>query len=192
MDITGEEGQRAGHHPSPAQVIVVAADDDRLMGQRARAFEHADHILGVDRRPVDRDLGGKQDAFQQPRPRLQVVVDLFLQVSQARFARGRENLVGILAGKHDEGEIADHIRTAGTQAQNPVRITPQTGEVVDQQHDRRAVLKCVGGLVPEGRVVAGPLAGERTVLTFLLRLAANDQDRLASHVNIGVVVVVQP
>ena len=67
----------------------------------------------------------------------------------------------------------------------------RSGQVVDQQHDRRAVLEGVGGLVPEGRVVAVLLAGERTVVPVLLRLAADDQDRLALDVDAGVVVVVE-
>ena len=53
------------------------------------------------------------------------------------------------------------------------------------------MLERVGRLVAEGRVVAGLLAVERAVVAVLLRLAADDQDRLALDVDSGVVVVVE-
>ena len=105
VDVAGEEGQRARHQSAPAQVVVMAADDDGLLGQRAGALEHADHVLGLDRRPIDRQLRGQQDALQKPRTRLQVAVDLLLQLGQARLARGSEDLVGEVAAHHHEGEL---------------------------------------------------------------------------------------
>ena len=43
--------------PAAAEVVVVAAHDDGLVGQRPGAFEDADHVLGRDRLAFDLDPG---------------------------------------------------------------------------------------------------------------------------------------
>ncbi len=53
------------------------------------------------------------------------------------------------------------------------------------------MLKGIGGLVAEGRVIGQLLAGERAVLIVLLRLVADDENGLALHVDPVIVVVVE-
>ena len=53
------------------------------------------------------------------------------------------------------------------------------------------MLEGVGGLVAKGRVFGQLLAGERAVRFVLLRLAADDEDGLALHVDPVIVVVVE-
>ena len=61
-----------------AQVIVMATDHHRLVGMRTTPFQNANHVLGLDARPVDYDLRGQGPALQLMRTWLQVAVDVFL------------------------------------------------------------------------------------------------------------------
>ena len=70
--------------PPWPEVIVVGTDDHGLVRQRARAFEHADHVLRLDRRAFDVDADVTRPAVQLARARLQVGIDCRFEVGERR------------------------------------------------------------------------------------------------------------
>ena len=91
-------------HAPAAEVVVVAAHDDRLVGQRPDPFEHADHVPGRDRLALDLDPGAQRPAGQLGRAGLEVGVDLLLQGLERRLAGRGQQLVAEGAGDHQERE----------------------------------------------------------------------------------------
>ena len=70
------------------QVIVVGSDDDRFVGVRAFAFEHADDVLDLGRRAVDGGETVDLPTFDRRTLRLHVLIDGRFEFGE-RFAERR-------------------------------------------------------------------------------------------------------
>ena len=53
VDIGRRFIERAGHPPAMPEVVIMRANDDRFIRERAFAFENADHITRIDRLAAD-------------------------------------------------------------------------------------------------------------------------------------------
>ena len=72
-----------------AQVIVMGADDDRLVAVRAGAFEDGGHVFDLGFLPVDVDFAARAPAGQHAAVRRRAFVDFDLEL----FQRGAERLL---------------------------------------------------------------------------------------------------
>ena len=172
-------------------MVVMAADHDGLVGMRADPFQNADHVLGLDPVPLDRDLLAQGPALELAGTRLQILVDLFLDPRERRRARGDQQLVGEIAAQHHEREVGIRLGAAGAEREQLVFLVSQAGQVVDQQDRDRTVLEGVGRLVLKGGIRRGSLAVERAGVVPLLRLAPDQEDGLPLDVDARVVVVIE-
>ena len=149
VDVAREERQRARQQSAAPQVVVMPADHDRLVRVRARSFEHSDDVLRHGRRPLDRDPRRGSDVLQYAGARLEVGIDLLLQLGERRLVGGFEDRVRVFARDVDERQVGKNVRPRVPEGQQRVLLVAQAREVVDQQNQLRAVLERVDGLVPQ-------------------------------------------
>ena len=131
----------------------MGADDHRLLGVGACAFEHADDVLGRD--PLAADLDGTVDhpTFEKARPGLEVGIDLFFQLLERRLARRGQDLIDVRPCDREEWDRRVSLRARRLRSEAPGPRPFQAGRVVDQEDRDGPVLEGVGGLVREGGVL---------------------------------------
>ena len=114
-----------------------------------------------------------------------------LDLVEVRPARRLEGLRGKVAGDHEEAHRAAAAAAGRRVFEQLILAALGRVGVVDQQDEPRAMLQRVGDLVVEGGERGVLLASEEAVFLILLGLAAQDQDGLPLHVEVGVIVVLE-
>ena len=160
VDVAREDCQRPGHQSPVAQVVVVAADHDRLVGVRPGPFQNADHVLGLDPLAARSSILAVEAQPLSSRER-------GFRSSSICFSRSAERgLAGRVpaacrrtrgSASRTGGSSSTSIPT-GRKLQATASFSPsRPGQVVDQQDRGRAVLERVGRLVLERRVCRSAL-----------------------------------
>ena len=89
-----------------AQMVVVSADDDRLVGQRTFAFQHGDDVLHLGLLLDDVRLAGSPPAGQLGAARHQVAVDLAFQRRQVLAEGSLEHGIDCTARAEIDRQLA--------------------------------------------------------------------------------------
>ena len=140
----------------------MGAEDDRLVLERPGALEVADHVLGRQLADADGRLRVGRPAGDDEAPRLEVLVDLGLDVGQ-RLAGGGQGLVDDGAVGVDAGERA-RLAAVGGVLERHERVVLAGHVAVVDEHDRgRSVLGRQLDLGRQRRVLADLVRGEQRV-----------------------------
>ena len=176
-----------------AEVVVVGADDDRLVGRRSRTRQHADHVLHLVFAAANVDLPGDAPALQFGAVRRGSNVDLPLQLGQIDAERGADHAIHRRPMNVQHGNVVRHVanrpRPVMQQRIVPSLAVANVEQVVADDDHRRAMIVGRGNFPPQIGIIRILDAVEDAFRVRLLRLVPEQHHGLAGHFDAGIVVV---
>src|SRR5262249_1729876 len=140
-----------------AKVIVVGADDHRLVRQRSLALQHADDVLQIERVTFDLNVEADAPPFQQLTLRLQLAVDVLLYRRERRGATAGQDLLENGTVEMVGGHLDRYAGGGGEVEVEQVIAVPGGVGVVDEQDAEGIAFLGIDHLLGEGAVLSAAL-----------------------------------